>query len=103
MMEMEALSSKRETRKEQRSSRSWFVCESNTQGQITNSSILTKDLLSHNKILRSGNCQVKVEDEQEDMNVYIIIEDNLKGCPHVKLEIMEQEINAVVDQERNFP
>jgi ABC-type dipeptide/oligopeptide/nickel transport system ATPase component len=37
-----------------------------------------------------------VEDEKEDMNVYFIIEDNLKGCPHVKLEIMEQEINAVV-------
>jgi len=37
------------------------------------------------------------------MNVYFIIKDNLKGCPHVKLEIMEQEINAVVDQERNFP
>jgi hypothetical protein len=37
-----------------------------------------------------------VEDKKEDMNVYFIIEDNLKGCPYVKLEIMEQEINAVV-------
>jgi hypothetical protein len=45
---------------------------------------------------------VKVEDEQEDMNVYFIIEHNLKECPHAKLEIMEQEINAVVDQERMF-
>jgi hypothetical protein len=97
MMETEALLPKRVTRKEQRSSRSWFACESNTQGQITNSSSLTKDLIKNNKILRSGNCQLKVEVEQEDMNVYFIIEDNLKGCSHVKLEIMEQEINAVVD------
>jgi hypothetical protein len=103
MMETEALSSKKETRKEQRSSRSWFVCESNTQGQITNSNNLTKNLVTLNKILRSGNCQLKVEDEQEDTNVHFKIEDNLKGCPRVKLEIMEQEINAVVDQERKFP
>jgi len=27
-----------------------------------------------------------VEDEQIDMNVYFLIEDNLKGCPHIKLE-----------------
>ena len=38
-----------------------------------------------------------MEDEQEDMNVYFLIEDNLKGCPRVKLEIVEQQINAAVD------
>lgn len=37
-----------------------------------------------------------MEEEKEDMNVHFIIEDNLKVCPHVKLEIMEQEIKAVV-------
>jgi hypothetical protein len=32
-----------------------------------------------------------VENEQEDMNVYFVIENNLQGSPRVKLEIMEKQ------------
>lgn len=38
-----------------------------------------------------------MKDGQEEMNVYFLIEDNLKGCPRVKLEIVEQQMNAAVD------